>query len=123
MRRFFVACGFGLGLFATPAAADVATDDPDLRCAAIGLMLAASSDEAQQNAGTMIAVHYIGKLQGRDQSIDLEEELFQFSLVATEVGMAADQVRCGTEFQTLGYDMIRMGENLQRRARQLEGAN
>jgi hypothetical protein len=124
VQAAIAACCVGFtSLAAAPAYADVTPDDPDLRCAAVGLMIASSGDQTTQMAGSMIAVHYVGKLQGRDPAIDLEEELFQLSLVITEAEFAVEQRRCGAEFQRLGQNMITMGNNLQRRARELESAN
>lgn len=118
------ACCVGVTLFASaPAFAEITPSDPDLRCAAVGLMIASTGDQSTQVAGSMIAVHYIGKLQGREPSIDLEEELFQLSRVITQAELATEQQRCSAAFQQLGQSMITMGNNLQRRARETDSAN
>jgi len=107
----------------TPAAAQ--TDpalDADLRCALVGLSLAGlnGATPEQQQAGTLVSLFYIGRLQGRAPSINLESEIEALSGRVTPTEMQAEGQRCGAEMTAVGQSLIAMGQNMQRRAQ--EGA-
>jgi hypothetical protein len=104
----------------TAAAQDLPANELDLRCATVGLSLAGSPQSTEQvrGAGTMIAIHYIGKIYGRTPDIDLEAALVRLSESMTPAELDAERIRCGTEFQVLGNALTAMGERMQRRARE-----
>jgi hypothetical protein len=123
LRFKIIAACLVAALAPQPARADVANFDPDLRCAAIGFAAVGGATEQQRSSGMLVAAYYVGKLQGRNPAINLEEELYQLSQRMTQADIAAEAARCGQEFEALGRSMIEMGNNLQRRAREAPGAN
>ncbi len=90
----------------------------DLRCAAVGLALAGAPNAPveQQTGGTMIAIYYIGRVEGRDPNINLEDALFELSQRVSMADLDNERPRCGAEFQATGQRLVTMGANLQRRS-------
>lgn len=95
----------------------VSPDDPDLRCAVIGLAIAGmgAGDNQQMQAGTLIALYYIGRLEGRVPGLDLEESIFAVSQNLSPAQIDAERLRCAGEVQAMGETMTDIGRNLQRR--------
>jgi hypothetical protein len=113
-----IAAACALSFAAAATAQDISGNEADLRCATVGLTLAGSpqSNEQMRDAGTMIAIHYIGKVYGRSPEIDLEDEVLRLTRTMTPEDLESERIRCGTEFQALGASLIAMGESMQRRA-------
>lgn len=123
--KLIAAACFIAALAPQAARADVANFDPDLRCAAIGFAIVGgpNATDQQRASGMLVAAYYVGKLQGRNPAINLEEELYQLSLHMTQADIATESGRCGQEFEALGRSMIEMGANLQRRVREAPTPN
>ncbi|KQW78687.1 hypothetical protein [Brevundimonas sp. Root1279] len=85
-----------------------AQTEADFRCFAAGLVMAeVSGDDAEMvNAGSMVAFYYLGRLEGREPSIDWVAR-------GVEVGTAKGEellpelARCGEEFAAKGEDMVK----------------
>lgn len=86
-------------------------------------MTATATTDEERNAGTMIAIYYVGKIEGRSPDIDLEEELFQLTQRMTMDEIFAERQRCSAEVQTMGRSLVEMGQNLQVRERDAETQN
>lgn len=99
-------------------AQDDAQLQADLRCATLGLSIIGSPDATpeQKQGGALISSYYIGRVQGRSPSINLEDAIYDTTVNMTPEQAEQDRQRCSTEFQTLGRSLIDMGANMQRRA-------
>jgi len=128
MKRFGFAVGaalfaFGFAVAAPSHAQTLSPQEGDLRCAAFGLALAGmpNAPAQQQSGGTMIAIYYIGRVEGRDPSINLEDALFELSQRVSYAELENERQRCAAEFQATGQRLTTMGTNLQRRVAAADG--
>ena len=99
-------------------AQDDAQLQADLRCATLGLAIIGSPETTpeQKQGGALISSYYIGRVQGRSPSINLEDAIYDTTVNTTPEQGEQDRQRCSAEFQALGRSLIDMGANLQRRA-------
>ena len=110
-------------VFLATGAASAQTISPDeatladVRCLVIGFSLAGAgpTPEARQ-AGNLISIYYVGRVHGRTPDLDMGDLLYQQSLQATPESLEADRVRCGTEFQQVGRDLVDLGARMQARS-------
>jgi hypothetical protein len=120
MRHFF-GPALALALAATPALAARAdtADDPstaDLKCLIVGFTMAQSTDPTQADAGKIVSFYYLGRLDGRDPSYDLEGRLVEVSSHMTPDEIRAAATRCGAALQARGQSIQAIGERLKARA-------
>jgi hypothetical protein len=89
----------------------------DIQCVVIGIRLSASSVEMQRRSGEMLLLYFLGRVQGRSPTIDLQ------GLMRNEANkMTSSQIdhatrRCGEELSTLGKQISEIGR------RAVEGGN
>ncbi|MEO7691822.1 MAG: hypothetical protein ABIS51_21240 [Sphingomonas sp.] len=91
----------------TPGGA--ATEASDARCLVAFAALASQDDPAIKQAAQTGSMIFVGKLLGRNPSIDLETAMRK---AVTDIGtnMRAETQRCGGEMQAIGTAMSRAGE-------------
>lgn len=120
MRRTFC-----LGLMAllpalSPAYGQDAETTADVRCIVVGMRLSGATDPAQRSAGMMLSLYYIGRLDGRAPSFDLEDAIVQQVSTMKPADYAAEAQRCGGSLQTKGQQITALGEHLIERGRQMQ---
>lgn len=70
-----------------------------------------SDDAAAKQSLAMGAIYFVGKLKGRNPTLDLEAILRTVSAGVTK-NSASTLQRCVVEFRTVGQDMITIGRAL-----------
>ena len=99
----------GMPAKAVPASATSA----DILCLVVGTRLAASSDQRQKLAGTMLAIYFLGRIDGRSPNADLQELLKRDAKKMTASELRGAASRCGTEFSRRGAEITRVGKTLE----------
>ncbi len=104
-----------LGAVAAPALADqnrpmTAEEIADMQCMAVFSVIAAQPGKAE---GAAIGVfYYLGRLEGRDASIDWLERFYTFAQAATQEDLTENADRCGQLVATRGQKMQEVGGRL-----------
>lgn len=107
----------GLLFFSAPqsVALESSTVDADLRCLVASLTLVNSSNPQQRQAGMGSFSYWLGRVDGAQPDIDLEERIATLSQQMTGEDVAREMVRCGTELMARGQEIQRIGNRLQSR--------
>lgn len=115
IRTMLATAVASFAFFAASANAQVTGHNPnDLKCAVVGLTIAgtAGANAQQQQAGTLIALYYLGRVQGAEPAADLQALITREAEALTVATLDAERVRCGQEFAAMGQAMVQMGENM-----------
>jgi hypothetical protein len=86
--------------------------DADVRCVAVGLRMIEMTAPEQRTAGMMLAVYYLGRLDGKASDLDVERLVKAEAAKMTSADFRADAVRCGQEMQQKGSEIQRIGSSL-----------
>jgi hypothetical protein len=101
-------------------AQDTATTD-DVRCVIVGMLMAQSgANAAERHAGPILALHYIGRLDGRSPSFDLEGAIVKEVAKMTQADYVATAHRCGRTLQTRGNEITVIGKDLIKRGQGMQ---
>lgn len=116
MKKFILLiCALVLG---APAKADPVRDD--VRCFIVALQAMDSSDAATKMAGTMAQNYWMGRIDGHQPEIDLENMVLAEIPEVSKPGVfESEALRCGTEMQVRGAEVQKIGRNIQRRAMEM----
>lgn len=121
VRLFTLAVGVALSgvlaLAAAPAAAQEAQERPvtaeetaDLTCMAVFALFGAQPEVGEKAAVGIF--YYLGRLEGRDPSVDWLERFHDFALTAVRQEVMAEAQRCGQALAARGEQMVRIGERM-----------
>lgn len=110
--------GAALTLMSLPVMAQDADNVADIRCVVVGIRSAALPDSHQKSAGLLMALYFIGKLDGRDPNIDLEARLSEQLAKMTAADFTTEAARCGNSLSTKGAQITHVGQDL---SKQLAG--
>jgi hypothetical protein len=105
--------GIFVGLWQTAVAADRQAV-ADVRCVVVGLRMIEMTAPQQRAAGMMIALYYLGRLDGEGQETALEPLIETEAKKMTEPEFRANAVRCGKAFTLKGQEMQKIGADLTR---------
>jgi hypothetical protein len=95
-------------------AQDSPTLNANTRCAIVGLAAAGTgATDEQRQAGSMLSLFYIGRIQGEAPNIDLEQLIRRYANQMSTAEVEAERIRCSTEFRELGEALIEMGGRMQ----------
>jgi hypothetical protein len=122
MGRHFLAGLVGLLFVGGPTAA-LATPEAnsatrDVDCLVVSMNLLDSTDPTIAKAAATSLFYWLGKLDGRDPSFDLENMVADATQSMTPERMRATALRCGAEMEKRGQSLREIGERLQRRGAQ-----
>lgn len=122
MRKLLaVACITLIVIAPSDAAPEHAAENiADVRCLAVGLRMAQLPDPSQKSAGMMATLYYIGRLDGRAPSLDLQDLIVQELLRMTGAAFQTEAVRCGTNLTARGKNLAELGEHLLKRGQALQ---
>jgi hypothetical protein len=84
----------------------------DVRCVAVGIRSAELPDSRQKSTGLLMALYFIGRLDGRDPKLDLEALLAAQLSKMTAADFTAEATRCGNSLATKGAQITRVGQDL-----------
>lgn len=107
----------GLLFFSAPqsVALESSTLDADLRCLVASLVLVNSTDAQERQAGMGSFSYWLGRVDGAEPNLDLEERIANLSQQMTSEDIARELVRCGSELMARGQEVQRIGNRLQSR--------
>jgi hypothetical protein len=84
----------------------------DVRCVAVGIRSAALPDSREKSTGLLMALYFIGRLDGRNPKVDLEPLLAEQLAKMTAADFAAEATRCGNGLATKGAQITKVGQDL-----------
>lgn len=84
----------------------------DVRCVAVGIRSAELPDSRQKSTGLLMALYFIGRLDGRDPKLDLETLLAEQLAKMTAADFTAEAARCGNSLATKGAQITHVGQDL-----------
>jgi hypothetical protein len=84
----------------------------DVRCVAVGIRSAELPDSRQKSTGLLMALYFIGRLDGRDPKLDLEAMLSAQLSKMTAADFTAEAARCGNSLASKGAQITHVGQDL-----------
>jgi hypothetical protein len=113
--RIFIPVAAALAACVVAAGAQAADEGvtSDLRCMAVGLAMSGNANPQIKNAGSLASLYYLGRLDARTPSIDLEAGLKQELMRMSPQDLQAEAVRCGQQLQARGKAVTEIGQRLQ----------
>jgi hypothetical protein len=107
-----VALSAALVVAAVPAQAQDADNIADIRCVAVGIRFAELPDSHQKSTGTLLVLYYIGRLDGRAPSLDIETLLAQQIAKMSDADYGVEATRCGKWLAVKGEQITHIGEDM-----------
>jgi hypothetical protein len=95
-----------------PARAEAPETTTDLKCLAFAFNLSSDADQAKASVGTMAALYFLGRIDGREPGLNLEKRLVQPDLQIKPGEVAGLGVKCGGMLQARGRELTTMAERL-----------
>ena len=101
-------------LFAAAAVAS-SPQEQDLRCVAVMAIVTGKAAEDKRALVAPLMMYYVGRTNGRDPKMDLERELRRVlnDKAKFQSVFQSELARCSKEMNTVGNDLIRIGNILQ----------
>jgi hypothetical protein len=84
----------------------------DVRCVAVGIRSAELPDSREKSTGLLMALYFIGRLDGRDPKLDLEALLTAQLSKMTAADFTAEAARCGNSLAAKGAQITHVGQDL-----------
>lgn len=100
-------------------AADAETTT-DVRCLVVSAMLASKGDAANEAAGLMASLYYLGRLDGHDPNLDLSKTLTDEALKLKPGDIPPLAKTCGATMKDRGKALSAAGAALKDRAEDLD---
>ena len=98
-----------------------ATTIADVRCLVVGMKLMDASDPNVRASGQVAMAYYLGRLDGRNDSPDLEPLLTQQAEKMTAADYQSEARLCGERLKTRGQQIVTMGRDMVKRAQERKG--
>jgi hypothetical protein len=95
-----------------PVLAQDSDNVADVRCVAVGMREAELPNSTQKSTGTLLVLYYVGRLDGRNPTLDLEKLLAEQIAKMTDADYAAESRRCSQTLSTKGAQISHLGEDL-----------
>jgi hypothetical protein len=112
-----------LAALMAPALAVAASDNEsaaDVRCIAVAFKMAQADNPQIKSAGQLLAIYYLGRLDGHTTQVDLEDLIVDQISKMDEATFRTEAARCGNALTEKGQQLTRIGQNLLKRAQQLQ---
>lgn len=84
----------------------------DVRCIVVAMNVSKELDPARQSAAMMIALYYLGRLDGRGSEPDVENLIAKEAAKMSAAELRAEAERCGAALTTKGNEIQRIGDRL-----------
>lgn len=94
---------------ADPARATVA----DVQCLVVGARLASSSDWRERQRGSIMAIYFLGRIDGRSPHVDLQMLLKREAKKMTVAELKRAARRCNVELSARGAEIAQIGKTLE----------
>lgn len=106
---------FGVALASVPfqIMAQDADITADVRCVAVGLRAGELPDSRQKSTGLLMALYFIGRLDGRNPKLDLQTLVIAQLAKMSSADFDSEAVRCGNDLTTKGQQITKIGQALQ----------
>jgi hypothetical protein len=88
----------------------------DVRCVVVGLRMVEMPVSQQRAAGMMLAIYYLGRLDGRAPDTEVEGLIEREAEKMTAAEFRSNAVRCGKALTLKGQEIQRIGADLSRKA-------
>jgi hypothetical protein len=95
-----------------PALAQDSDNVADVRCVAVGIRDAELPNSTQKSTGTLLVLYYVGRLDGRNPTLDLEKLLADQIVKMTDADYATESRRCSQTLATKGAQITHLGDAL-----------
>lgn len=86
----------------------------DIRCVAVGMHFAEAPDSHQKSTGTLLVLYYMGRLDGRAPSLDINKLLGEQIDRMTASDYGAEATRCSQNLAQKGAQIKQLGEQMQK---------
>jgi len=86
----------------------------DVRCVAVGVRSAEKPDSRLKSTGTLLVLYYIGRLNGRNPTLDIEKMLSEQIAKMTDADYAAETSRCSKDLTQTGAQITKLGDDMQK---------
>ena len=95
-----------------PALADDTSDD--VKCLAVSLNMSTADDPQEQSVGMLSTMYWLGRLDGRTPSLDLEKQMDALGALSAE-DLRTEAVRCAAALSTRGDALTKLGESMRQK--------
>jgi hypothetical protein len=102
----FACLGFGCSLLAAAQAPDDQAVS-DARCVVVAMHMATLNAPQQRSTGVMLAIYYLGRLDGRSPQANTEKLIEAEAGKMTPADLRSDAVQCGKVLTAKGQEMMR----------------
>jgi hypothetical protein len=89
----------------------------DVHCVIVGARLASSADANERSRGAMLLIYYLGRLDGRSPTLDLEHLVLSEAAHVTPAELQSETRRCSEALASKGQQITRIGNDLTRLGR------
>jgi hypothetical protein len=96
------------------ARAQDAETQADIRCVAVGMHFAEAPDSHQKSTGTLLVLYYMGRLDGRAPSLNIEKLLAEQIDKMKDSDYRTEATRCGQNLSVKGAQIKQLGEEMQK---------
>ena len=105
----------GAAMLAAAAAAPAtpADDAADMRCLIVAAELADNGDKEIEEAGTLMTIYFLGRLDGRSPGANLEEMLIREAGAMSEEDRQRLLISCSAQLELRGKQVEALGNRLQ----------
>ena len=86
----------------------------DIRCVAVGIRSAELPDSHQKSTGTLLVLYYIGRLDGRNPTLDIEKLVTDQIARMNDADYSAESLRCSRDLTAKGVQITRLGDDLRK---------
>lgn len=112
MAKRLALLALACGCWALPALADDTSDD--VKCLAVSLNMSAAQDPDEQSVGMLSTMYWLGRLDGRTPTLDLEKQMDAVGGMKDEE-LKAEAVRCAAALSTRGDALSKLGESMRQK--------
>jgi hypothetical protein len=104
-----------LGLASISLVPQARAQDPeniaDVRCVLVGFRLQQAGSSVQKSSGVMLALYYLGRLDGRSPGLNLEQLAAEQARRMSDPDYASEAKRCGKDLGKKGQQIARLGKD------------
>jgi len=97
-------------LFSLRAESQDAETIADVRCVVVGIKIGGAINSPQQSAGAMLALYYIGRLEGRVPKPDIEGLILSESSSMTTAEYTSEAKRCAAGLAGKAQQIAEIGK-------------
>ncbi len=87
----------------------------DASCVVVAMHMATLNNPQQRSTGVMLAIYYLGRLDGHSLGADTERLIEEEAGKMTPAELRSDALRCGKALASKGQEMARIGAALVRK--------